>query len=152
DHCIISYWDNVEDRLVVAQARDRNQTDTKSVDPSTTSYNLADFPARRNVLENRVVVSTRVDDLKGDAAEIALLKEHEGTARMLLPMIVREQAIGLIELETREPNRIFTNNESRLARTLASQAAVAIDNARLQTETASKLEELFVINELSTAL
>jgi PAS domain S-box-containing protein len=152
DHCIISYWDNVEDRLVVAQARDRNQTDTKSVTPSTTNYNLADFPARRNVLENRVVINIRLDDPKADAAEVALLKEHEGTARMLLPMIVREQSIGLIELETLEPNRIFTNNESRLARTLASQAAVAIDNARLQTETASKLEELFVINELSTAL
>src|SRR5262249_23417155 len=31
-------------------------------------------------------------------------------------------------------------------------ATVAIENARLQTETASKLQELFFLNELSTAL
>src|SRR5207249_1462508 len=64
--------------------------------------------------------------------------------------VVREQSIGLIELDAREKSHLFTPTEIRLARTLTSQAAVAIDNARLQTETASKLEELFVINELST--
>ncbi|MEP7284202.1 MAG: GAF domain-containing protein [Chloroflexota bacterium] len=152
DHCEISYWDNVENRLKIALDLDRFETETHVVTPASENYSLSNFPTRERVLESRQVVIIRLDETNSELTEQQALEERGATGRIILPMVVREQAIGLIILETREPGRRFSLNEVRLVRTLASQAAVAIDNARLQTETASKLEELFVINELSTAL
>jgi PAS domain-containing protein len=51
-----------------------------------------------------------------------------------------------------DPNRYFKSEDIRLARTLASQAAISIENARLQTETRRTVEELYVINDMSMAL
>ena len=152
ENCVISYWDNVENQAIVAQSLDRDQTETLATETKEDSYSLSEFPLRQRALEDRQVLLVRLDDPNPDEAEIRTLQDRGAYGRIILPMVVREQAIGLIVLETREPSRLFSINEVRLARTLASQAAVAIDNARLQTETASKLEELFVINELSTAL
>jgi PAS domain S-box-containing protein len=148
DNAIISYWDNVENRLLVAL--DLRWGDTKPVEPET--YDLLEYGARERALQNRQVLVVRADDPDLVPAEKALLEQHAVHGRIILPMVVREQAIGLIEIETTDRAHIFTAGEVRLARTLASQAAVAIDNARLQRETAAKLEELFVIQEISTAL
>jgi signal transduction histidine kinase/GAF domain-containing protein len=68
------------------------------------------------------------------------------------PLIVNEISIGLVEVETLDPNRFFKTEDVRLARTLASQAAISIENARLQTETRRTVEELYIINDMSAAL
>ncbi len=149
DNCIISDWDNVENRLLVAL--DLN-VEGKPGDAGAKAYSLPEYPNRERALQNKQVIVMRADDAALTPAEKLLMEQRGMAYRIILPMIVREQAIGLIELESREATRALSIAETRLARTLASQAAVAIDNARLQTETASKLEELFVINELSTAL
>lgn len=150
DGCTISYWDNVENRLIIAF--DFSGDPSRPTDPPDTAYHLADYPARQRALENRLAITLHEGDPELSAAEKALLESKGMHSRVILPMVVREQSIGLIEIQTSDPKRHFTSTEIRLARTLASQAAVSIDNARLQAETASKLEELFVINELSTAL
>ncbi len=148
DNCTISYWDNVENRLLVAL--DLRESDADK--PAQTVYDLAQFPGRQRVLQERQVVTLHTDDADLAPAEKEFLQQRDIHILVSLPMVVREQAIGLIELELHDQARHFSTTEIRLARTLASQAAVAIDNARLQRETAAKLEELFVINELSTAL
>ena len=94
----------------------------------------------------------RADDAAPTPAEKLLMEQRGMAYRIILPMIVREQPVGLINSNAGRTSRAVHRRQPVSPARCASQAAVAIDNARLQTETASKLEELFVINDLSTAL
>ena len=49
-------------------------------------------------------------------------------------------------------NQRLTQQKVRLARALGSQVAIAIENARLSTETTARFEELLTINSLSQAI
>jgi PAS domain S-box-containing protein len=72
--------------------------------------------------------------------------------RVLIPLMVRDQAIGLVQVQRVSHNREFSHREIRLAQALGSQAAIAIQNARLSTETADLVEESFLVNSLSQAI
>ncbi|MCC7205831.1 MAG: GAF domain-containing protein, partial [Anaerolineae bacterium] len=115
-------------------------------------FRMADNLTMRRAMQTSQVILQRADDAKVPDAEREILRRRQVHSRVLVPMHVREQPVGLLTLDVCSAARTFTGGEVRLARTLSAQAAVAIENAGLQTETASKLEELFVINELSTAL
>jgi GAF domain-containing protein len=115
-------------------------------------FRMADNPTMRRAMQTGQVILLRADDAKSPEAERDILLRRQVHSRVLVPMHVREQPVGLITLDVCSTSRVFTGGEVRLARTLSAQAAVAIENAGLQTETTSKLEELFVINDLSTAL
>jgi signal transduction histidine kinase len=65
-------------------------------------------------------------------------------SEMAAPLIVADNVIGVIDLQAEEQDR-FSEDDVRIHKTLASQIAVAIENARLyarQVETASKLREV----------
>jgi GAF domain-containing protein len=51
-----------------------------------------------------------------------------------VPMITRDQVIGTINIYTREP-RQFADDEIGFVKVVAGQAAIAIENARLMSET-----------------
>ena len=71
---------------------------------------------------------------------------------MLVPLVVREQSIGLLQIELQTPMRTFTHREIRMAQALGAQAATAIENARLSTETAAQVEQSLIINDISLAI
>ena len=50
---------------------------------------------------------------------------------MIIPLLARGEVIGSIGPDTDDPGRVFTPEEVRLAETIASQMAGAIENARL---------------------
>jgi signal transduction histidine kinase len=50
---------------------------------------------------------------------------------MLVPLVVRGQAIGLLAIATDQADRVFSSNHLRLAETVAADVAGAIENARL---------------------
>jgi two-component system nitrate/nitrite sensor histidine kinase NarX len=50
---------------------------------------------------------------------------------MLVPLVVRGQAIGLLAVATDQPDRAFSSSHLRLAETVAADVAGAIENARL---------------------
>ncbi|GAB4550321.1 MAG: hypothetical protein OHK0023_16080 [Anaerolineae bacterium] len=122
------------------------------VDAAETRYRLADYPTFNRAVQSRQIVLLRPSNADLSAAEKSLLDRHRAASIVVVPMAVREQIVGLVALTVQDPNRAFSPSEIRLARTLASQAAVALENASLQTETAAKLQELFNISEFSTAL
>lgn len=68
--------------------------------------------------------------------------DSEGIVSYLgMPLKVDEQAIGVIDVSTRT-ERVFTDEEISFFNTLASHAAVAIENARLYEQTRAQLEQL----------
>lgn len=68
--------------------------------------------------------------------------DNEGIRAYLgVPLQVEDRTIGAIDVSTRT-ERKFTEEEINFFRTLASHAAVAIENARLYEQTRAQLEEL----------
>lgn len=97
-------------------------------------YFLANYPLTRKVLEEGKVIQLHLDDADIDPAEAAVMRSTRISTLLMLPLVVRDQAIGLAELETIDPKRVFTQREIALLETLATNAANAIQNARLYTQ------------------
>lgn len=130
----ISDWDRPGDRLR-----------TLGCYPPELRANLADFyalggfPQTEEVLRTGTIAMVDADDPDADAAEVALLRADGMRGLVMLPLIAKGEAIGLVELSsidkpTVDPGRIT------LARTMAHEAAMALENARLY-ETARNLAD-----------
>lgn len=150
DRCAVMLWDDVEQSLVVS-ADVRREGDAILPAAAEAVWPLENYPARRQALESRAAILVR----QGEAEH-----PHERTdmaaqgcaIRALVPLVVRENAIGLIQIDINDKYRSFGLREQRIARTLAGQAAIAIENARLNSETAAQVQEAFLINDLSRAV
>jgi sigma-B regulation protein RsbU (phosphoserine phosphatase) len=69
-----------------------------------------------------------VDDVSADPRYIAVLDDVR--SELVVPLLLKDQCIGVFDLESPELSA-FTPRHADILRILASQAAVAIENARL---------------------
>jgi diguanylate cyclase (GGDEF)-like protein len=125
DECLISFWDRTGDRLVTLG----------SWPPQPTAENesffaLAGHPETRRVLDSQEVVEVDVDDPGADGAEVLLLRRDGHHAVVMLPLVVKGETLGLVELIA---DRSINLDERRLelARMMATEAAMALGNAQL---------------------
>jgi hypothetical protein len=72
-----------------------------------------------------------VGDPRADPAEVAIMRRDGDKCILILPMVHRGQAIGLLEVLDHVRERRFTRQEMRLATAIAGQAAVAMHNAHV---------------------
>ncbi len=151
DDCMMMTWDDIEGAVEVQIDVNRSEDPERITAPGT-RYSLDDYPSKRRALEDREVVVISRDNDELSAKEAQELEVFGDTAQVLVPLIMRDRSIGLIQLELQSEYRTFTHREIRLAQALGAQAATAIENARLSTETANRVEELYIINDLSQAL
>lgn len=70
---------------------------------------------------------------------------------MGVPLVTRGEIVGYITLDSDRVGA-FDENSAALAQTFATQAAIAIDNARLYEQTRRRLDELEVVSRVSFAL
>jgi PAS domain S-box-containing protein len=149
DDCAVMLWDNVENALEVMMDLGHGE-ETDQVAPQGSMFNLRQYPTKRRVLNEREIVVVR--STQADSEEAEELRQLGASVRVLIPLVVRDQAIGLLQAQLKAPHRAFSHREVRLAQALGAQAAIAIQNARLSTETAALVEEGFIINNLSQAI
>ncbi len=71
---------------------------------------------------------------------------------MALPLKVTDRVIGLIELARIKPSNSFTVNDQALLSVYAAQAALAIENTRLNNAARGKIRELNKLNEIGKLL
>jgi diguanylate cyclase (GGDEF)-like protein len=123
--CAISIWDHYGDRIVTMGYFPPNPPDELSP-----FYALPEFPETRRVLEEQAGSIIQVDDPASDQAEVALLRQDGFASMVMLPLVAKGESIGLVELMSR---RKVDLDEERLdlARTMANEAAMALENARL---------------------
>jgi signal transduction histidine kinase/ActR/RegA family two-component response regulator len=91
-----------------------------------------------------------LDDLLGDprAHNIEWLRREGFVSFAGLPLRGREGLVGVVLLLTRHRHH-FTDREIRLLRLFAAQAAIAIDNARLHTETQRRRQAAEALAEVA---
>ncbi len=70
----------------------------------------------------------------------------------IVPLVAGGQVIGTLGLDTTDPDYVYGEQEIRLAETLASQMAIAIEKQRLFDQTRQRAQELTVLNEMARAL
>jgi sigma-B regulation protein RsbU (phosphoserine phosphatase) len=72
-------------------------------------------------------------------------------SELAVPLIVKNRIIGVIDLESPQPN-YFTEEHMRLLTLIASRMAVGIENARLYTRTTRQARTLVLLNEIAREL
>jgi len=72
-------------------------------------------------------------------------------SEMAVPLIVKNRLIGVLDLESPEPDH-FTEEHKRLLTLIASRMAVGIENARLYTRTTRQARTLVLLNEIAREL
>lgn len=65
-----------------------------------------------------------------------------------VPLVVGARAIGMVALGRRATDREFDSASQRVAKSFASQAALALENARLHRRAAKQAEQLALVNEV----
>lgn len=115
-------------------------------------FSLVDYPATGHVMETLQPLVVHASDPDADPGELAYMQRHGTETLVIIPLAVKGQAIGVAELEVWDGERQFTSDELNLASTLANQAAVALENARLLAESQVRAEEQAILNEVGQAL
>ena len=72
-------------------------------------------------------------------------------SELAVPLIVKNRLIGVLDLESPEPDH-FTEEHKRLLTLIASRMAVGIENARLYTRTTRQARSLVLLNEIAREL
>jgi signal transduction histidine kinase len=102
----------------------------------------------RNVIDTGqgVVTTDAQNDPRFAAQESVILYSLRSV--LCAPLRVRDRIAGVVYLDNRAQKGLFTDKDLEMLNAFASQAAIAIDNARLYTQTDQALSER--VSELET--
>jgi len=127
DRCAISEYDREAQMVTMLAFYERSGRRIPEWGP----YPVKRYPLLREVFGESGMQIVNVDDRHADAAYVAYLRRSGLKSIALVPLVSNDQPIGLLELEDRTHERRYSPQELRICRSVAAQAAVALDNARL---------------------
>ena len=151
--CLIYEYDAARDVVILRSTFSAAGVDTDDEDRVGTEYGLEEYPSDRDILTRGEVVEERLSDPDIGADVRASMELFGEKACLTVPLVFRGRSLGMMELIEHERERHFTEREVQLARALAEQAAIALNNARLykrSQEYAARLESSYL--ETVTAL
>ena len=123
------------------------------IDPETVAK-IGDLPRGRGLLGALITDARplRLESIADDPRSVGFPPHHPPMRGFLgVPILLRGRAFGNLYLTEKESGS-FNAEDQELVETLASQAAVAIENARLYETATSWSEQLEALNEVGTAL
>mgnify|MGYP005850386745 FL=1 len=138
DWCTVRWWDEKLAQLVNVCA----VGSTVWLDSPSQPLNVDAYPTLLDALRNRALISGTVRDATPNLAASLLLKHAGGQALLGVPLVAKGQTVGLLLLIDTLNSRQFTRREEFLARGIADQAAIAIENARLFRELEKSMADL----------
>ena len=128
EECAISWWDRPNERVASL-----GYYPPAGVDALEPFFDIGDYPLTKRVLVEQVTELIDVTDPGADPAEVRLLVEAGNRALVMLPLVAKGQSIGLVELISAGPIDL-DDDRLDLARTIANEASIALENARLYEE------------------
>lgn len=127
---------------------------THGVDPATHAA-IGELPRGRGILGAliRDARPLRLHDLSEDARSVGFPPHHPEMRTFLgVPILLRGVAYGNLYLTEKEGDEDFTEEDQELVGLLATQAAVAIENARLYEASTRWSRQLESLHEVGNAL
>ena len=125
EECAISYWDRARGRVVSLGYYPESAIET--LEPF---FDVSGYPETMRVLERQEFAIIDAEDPAADPSEVELLRRDGKRGLLMLPLVAKDQSIGLVELFATTPVQL-TDQRLQLARTMANEAAMALENARL---------------------
>jgi PAS domain S-box-containing protein len=114
------------------------------------------LPIGKGILGNIALqnIGEIVNDTEHDPRAIIVKGTEKNPLEHIMgvPILMKDKHTGLLAVWRSGINTEFTTRELEFLTSLARQAAVAIENARLYDETQRRLKELEIINRVSTSL
>jgi signal transduction histidine kinase/CheY-like chemotaxis protein len=111
---------------------------------------LSSHPLANKAVETLLPVVAQASD-SGLAPHIQqYLQKNNLQTLLVIPLAVKGEAIGIIELISHQWPRFYSPDQLNLAMTLANAAAVALENARLYEEQRQTAERLQEVDQLKT--
>jgi two-component system NtrC family sensor kinase len=105
-------------------------TQSENLDIRDVKMRFAESSTAVTALREKRVIA--VDDIPNDEQTSSeLMKSLRWGAAIFAPLLTKEQAIGVLVCSDDSPERKFADEEILRAETLAHQAAIALENARL---------------------
>jgi GAF domain-containing protein len=92
-----------------------------------------------------------VPDVSQEPRYYSLPEASEIRSELAVPLITKEKVIGVLHVQS-DRLHAFNQHDATVVQSLANQAAVAIENARLYAQAQRRAEEQAVLNELGQAL
>jgi PAS domain S-box-containing protein len=105
-----------------------------------------------SIRRSRQPIIIHVDHLSAGDPDGELLRARSVHALIGLPLVAINQITGRIIWLHDQPRAPFTTDEIRFAQTLANQASITVENARLFHERARRINDLSQLYEASLAL
>ena len=127
---------------------------TTGLDPETYAA-IGDLPRGRGILGVliRDAETLRLRDIAEDSRSVGFPPNHPPMKTFLgVPVLLRGVAYGNLYLTEKAGGGNFTDEDEELTVLLATQAAVAIENARLYESSTAWSRQLESLNEIATAM
>jgi signal transduction histidine kinase/CheY-like chemotaxis protein len=119
-------------------------------EPERWSFNLSDYPATVEVINTLSPKVIHASDPNPDPHELTYMQENDVGTLAILPLAVKGQTIGVLELETTFGEYHYSEDEIKLLSTLANQAAISLENARLYEDQLQTTEQLREVDKLKS--
>ncbi|MGD1993980.1 MAG: histidine kinase dimerization/phosphoacceptor domain -containing protein, partial [Anaerolineae bacterium] len=142
--CVIHEWDEEADTLLAIAAYDAGGREDRLTGQT---HHVADYPLRGQVLAERHTQQMTIGQPEVDSAELARMQKGGIKTFLILPMVFQDRVLGLAEMWDSGVERIFTGHEISLAQFLITQAAIAVENARLYERAQQEIAERARVEE-----
>jgi PAS domain S-box-containing protein len=129
DGCAIFGWNRETDTIsLIADYTSIGKGDRKEAGET---FDLVDYPLKKRMLAERYSRQVTLHELDRNSAESAYMQKGDVKSLLALPMTYQDRVIGVVEIRDCQKARTFTDREIAQAVMLSTQAASAIENARL---------------------
>jgi len=116
------------------------------------SFDLAAYPITARVIDDDDLGVVHADDTAADPTEVALLRRIGYGTLLMVAVRASGRPVGLLELYTLATDREFSDVDLRLARAIADQMGVALENARLFQAEREQRQLAEALREAATSL
>ena len=112
------------------------------------AYPAGVFVHALEAMDSGQIVRVSVSDERTAPSEREHLLRFGGRTAFIVPLQHQGRALGYVRLWDSRSDRLLTEPEQRLARSLAGSAAVALENARLYAGARRYAEQMQLVNEI----
>ena len=131
------------------QARMIVQRNLRAIEEKKLPQQFLDYPYMQEILERRRPII--IDDIQLDSQWQVIQPGNTFRSWLGVPLIGRDQVIGFLNLEKEQPG-YYSPQDAVLSVTFASQAAIAIENARLYQSAREAAERRATLHQVSQAI